>query len=201
MADGAPAGTTLQALYSALQRARHALPVAVAMTAGTVAVAVTRPVPVAEQAVGVTSDPLLSNGRYPRQAEYEEAQVALLADGAERQVLYSTAHFSAQAAPPVGTGAAVALPVADAEQAVGVTSDPLLSNGRYPRHEEYSAAQVALLADGWPRQVLYAVAHLAAQASGVAVWAKTEVAAAARKRMEACILNMFILKNYLKESR
>ena len=40
------------------------------------------------------------------------------------------------------------------EHAVGVTRDPSLSYGEYPRQEAYSPAHVALFASAWPRQVL-----------------------------------------------
>lgn len=55
------------------------------------------------------------------------------------------------------------------EHAVGVTRDPLLSKGTYPRHAAYSDAHVALLASGADRHELYESLHLDTQASVVAV--------------------------------
>lgn len=63
---------------------------------------------------------------------------------------------------------ALVVEIALLEQAVGVTRDPLLSNGKYPRHVAYSDAHVDLLASGADRHELYESLHLDTQASAVA---------------------------------
>jgi hypothetical protein len=81
---------------------------------------------------------------------------------------------------PVEEAAGVPVADADLEQAVGVTSDPLLSYGRYPRHDEYSEAHVARLASAALRHELYDALHSATQASvGAAEGADEEAAGVA----------------------
>lgn len=78
------------------------------------------------------------------------------------------------------------------EHAVGVTNDPLLSNETFPRHEECSAAQVALLLLVSLRHVLYASLQLETQASDVAADAEAAAVVVAGATVGAGVLEQAV---------
>lgn len=82
----------------------------------------------------------------------------------------------------------------DLEQAVGVTSDPLVSYGEYPRHDAYSEAQVERFASGALRQVLYSVLQVSEHAS-LAFSAAGAANAPVTKRANAISCKCMLIRN------